>query len=367
MTYLSVEPYEVRQEVLIQARAAVRFLGVNDQGMAGIPMESLDPVKQGILDVVRKANTIRIDGEPAEPVLTRADFVTLGPTGVIIRPEPVPESLDHGIIGLTLVYETPGLADEVRVDWRLFSGRVRTIEATTTDPFGGATMILSREKNVLKWKSRLSGYRVPVIEEITVDRPRLPVVSALLFLLALTLLLFSFRKTTLLTGRPVLLSCAALGFLAYPFLRAPVDLPWVAQWKPSTERTSVILDGLLTNVYRSFDVRDENRVYDRLAMSVTGDQLAQVYLENRQALELENRGGARANVDEVEVLGINGVKASEDGGFVADAVWIVSGSVNHFGHTHYRRNKNHALVTFVRDGDAWKIRDIELIEEKRLL
>jgi len=146
-----------------------------------------------------------------------------------------------------------------------------------------------------------------------------------------------------------------------------VDLPWVAQWKPSTERTSVILDGLLTNVYRTFDVRDESRVYDRLAASVMGDQLTQIYLDNRRALEQENRGGAQANVDEVELLSVNRVTASEAGGFIAEAVWTVSGSVSHFGHTHYRRNNNHALVTFVKDGDAWKIQDIELIEEKRLL
>ena len=120
-------------------------------------------------------------------------------------------------------------------------------------------------------------------------------------------------------------------------------------------------------MYRAFDVRDESRVYDRLATSVTGDQLTQVYLENRRALELENRGGAQANVDEVDLLSVDGVTASEEGGFIADAVWTVSGSVSHFGHTHYRRNKNHALVTFVRDGDAWKIRGIELIEEKRVL
>jgi hypothetical protein len=56
-----------------------------------------------------------------------------------------------------------------------------------------------------------------------------------------------------------------------------------------------------------------------------------------------------------------------DGGFVADVIWTVSGSVSHFGYTHYRRNKNHALVTFVMVDDSWKIKDIEAIEEKRLL
>ena len=37
------------------------------------------------------------------------------------------------------------------------------------------------------------------------------------------------------------------------------------------------------------------------------------------------------------------------------------------GHTHYRRNKYHAQVTFVTDDDSWKIKDIELVDEERLL
>ena len=120
-------------------------------------------------------------------------------------------------------------------------------------------------------------------------------------------------------------------------------------------------------MYRAFDVRHENQVYDLLAMSVKGDQLAQIYVQNKQSLGLENCGGARANVDEVDILAINKVTKSEGDGFIADAVWTVSGSVSYFGHTHYRRNRNHALVTFVMDGESWKIVDIELIDEKRLL
>ncbi len=367
MSYLSVEPYEVRQEILIQARAAVQFLGVDDEGKGSIPVQSLEPVKAGILNTVRNANPIFIDGQKIKPILARADFVTLGPAGVIVRSEPVQESLNNGIVGLTLVYETPEMADEIKINWRLFSQSVQKIEATTTDPFGGATMILSPDENVLHWKSRLAGYRVLVIEKISVEKQKLPVISMLLFFAVLAMLILSIRRKKLLLSRPVLLGVMALGFVLYPFLSFPVDFPFVPQWKPSTERTSTILDGLLTNVYRAFDVRDEDRVYDRLAMSVMGDQLARIYLQNRQSLEFENRGGARANVDEVNILAINGVNRSEDDGFVADAVWTVSGSVSHFGHTHYRRNKNHALVTFVMDDDSWKIKNIELLDEKRLL
>jgi hypothetical protein len=98
-----------------------------------------------------------------------------------------------------------------------------------------------------------------------------------------------------------------------------------------------------------------------------GDQLTQIYLQNRQSLELENRGGARANVDEVNILAVNNVKRSRNNGFIAEAVWTVSGSVSHFGHTHYRRNRYDAQIVFVAEGDFWKIKGIELIDEKRLL
>lgn len=367
MLYLSVMPYEVRLEVLIQARAAVQFLGVPDEGMGSIPKKSLIPVKKGLLGLVLKSTPVSIEGQQAQPVLTRADFVTLGPAGVTVRKKPEVESLDQGIVGLTLVYETPNLADMVSLSWRLFSETVEAVAATTTDPFGTATMILSPDQNELRWKSRLSGYRVPVIDEITVEKERLPIPSLLLFLVAAGLFLVSFRKRGRFLGRPIILSIAALAFLLYPFSRFSVDLPVVSGWTPSAARTSAILEGLLTNVYRAFDVRDENRVYDRLAVTVAGDQLTDIFLQNRKSMELENRGGARANVDDLEILAVNGVKKNKDGGFVADAVWTVSGSVSHFGHTHYRRNKNRALVTFVQDDQAWKIMDIELIEEERLL
>jgi len=366
MTYLSVEPYEVRQEVLIQARAAVQFLGIDDQGKGSIPVSSQEAVKQGVLKVFQMTNPISIDGNLAAPVLTRADFVTLGPAGVVVRQEPMVESLDQGIIGLTLVYETAGLADEVAVDWQLFSQTVQKVEATSTDPFGGATMILSPDENRWQWKSRLSGYQVPVIEEIAVQQKNQPIVSIALFSVALILILVAFIKKQSPPSRTLLLGILGLGFVLYPFATYPLTLPWVSQWAPSHQRTAVILDGLITNVYRAFDVRDESRVYDRLAVSVTGEQLSKIYLENRKALEFENRGGARANVDEVKVLAVNDVRSADDKGFIADASWTVSGSVSHFGHTHYRRNQYHARVTFLNDGGYWKILNIELIDEKRI-
>ena len=107
--------------------------------------------------------------------------------------------------------------------------------------------------------------------------------------------------------------------------------------------------------------------YDRLALTITGEQLSEIYLDTRRALELENRGGARAKIDEVEILNVHSIGQPDDGGFAVDLTWTVSGSVSHFGHTHYRRNRYRAVVVILETGGHWKIRSIQVVEQQRVL
>jgi len=48
-------------------------------------------------------------------------------------------------------------------------------------------------------------------------------------------------------------------------------------------------------------------------------------------------------------------------------VWTADGSVSYFGHTHYRQNRYHAIMRIVQDEDTWKIHQIDLLDEQRLL
>ena len=83
-------------------------------------------------------------------------------------------------------------------------------------------------------------------------------------------------------------------------------------------------------------------------------------------MALENRGGARANVDEVNIQDLFEIEGDKNGGYIADCQWTVRGSVNHFGHTHYRQNQYRAYVSFFIDNNNWKIRDIEILDTRRL-
>ena len=363
MSYVTIEPYEVRLEILIQARTAVRILGVDDRGMRSIPIQSLEPIQKGILDAITNYNNVQINKEEVTPIFSRADFVTLSAAGVLLREVPQIESLDKGILGLTIVYETNGLPEDFLLDWNVFPGDDFDIETTVIDPFGGSVELLSKTDSSLSWKKQLSDYTVPVVDAVAYQKPKLPLFSVLLFAAALVLLLI--KKTRRL--KTLQTTLIAIGLLFYPLFRTKSSLPLVNQWKPSEERSAKVLKSLLTNVYRSFDVRNESDVYDRLSTSVEGDQLTEIYLQNRQSMELEYRGGARAKVDELDIEEIKNIVKNENGDFEVEALWLVGGSVSHFGHTHYRRNFNHAFVTFGIIDDSWKIKKIEMIDEKRII
>jgi len=366
MIYLSVEPYEVRQEILVQASAAMQYLSFKDKGLISIPVDSQEQIKKEIQEAVTSANTIYVDNQILTPADRITKFVTLGRGGVATRETPMEENLEDAIMGITLIYDIEAYPDSIFINWQLFPDSVQFIEASAVDPHGAFTVMLSPDENDLRWKSRLAGYQVPAIEAIEVENRPQPLISFLLWMGILLFVIVQVIYTKTIDIQQWIIIVLVLGFISYPFVRFQVNIPFLPHGKPSSERASVILNDVLTNVYRAFDRRNENDVYDRLAISVSGDQLTEIYLQNRQSMELENRGGARANVDDVKIQELSNIKRHKDRGYVADTRWTVRGSVNHFGHTHYRQNQYRALVSFGIDDENWKINNIEIVDSRRL-
>jgi hypothetical protein len=366
MIYLSIEPHEVRQEILILASEAVRFSGMGDDIQTVIPVELQEELKQELQDTLSSSFSFYVGKRLLLPAENITSFVTLGRGGVALRETAVDESLEEAILGITYIFDVESFPDSISMDWRLYSESIPVIEASAVDPHGAFTTMLSPESSTLEWRNRLSGYRVPAITAIGIEKQARPLISILLwiflFILAIRIVVYQ-RTIRLHTWMTTLL---VLSFLSYPFLRSSADLPFLPKGKPSAERAGTILHKLLSNTYRAFDRRDESDVYDLLSISVSGDQLTDIYMQNRQAMALENRGGARANVDEVNIRELKDFRRLDEQIYRADTRWTVRGSVNHFGHTHYRQNQYRALVSFGIEEDNWKILNIEILDTRRL-
>jgi hypothetical protein len=228
---------------------------------------------------------------------------------------------------------------------------------------------------MLSWTNFLKKYQMPTVARIEVDesltKMKIPLASVLCLLAVVPLgwQIAKRRKKAgsigLHIGLAVVLIAASVAL--YPFLKVAVAKP-AALAPQMTEKDAVaVLNSLLKNIYRSFDFREEEDVYDRLATSVSGDLLSEIYLQNRKSLVVTQAGGARARVKAVEILEVD-VKSLADHplGRLFHATWTATGTVGHWGHIHMRKNQYEANISVKPVEGAWKITDLELLEEKRI-
>ncbi|MHC4436162.1 MAG: hypothetical protein ACYS3S_02295, partial [Planctomycetota bacterium] len=103
-------------------------------------------------------------------------------------------------------------------------------------------------------------------------------------------------------------------------------------------------------------------VYDKLAISVSGDLLNEVYLQNRKSMVVQRAGGAQAKVKDVELLDIKlNDNRMREGKLIVESKWTAYGTVGHWGHIHGRKNLYNAFITVGIVDGAWKITDLELL------
>jgi hypothetical protein len=365
--FLTIEPYEVRLEVLFRVEDLYQLQELSPPAADRISPEAQDPLIGKVLELMRDRVSVTINGKQAAVVVERGEFVTAGSYGVMTRKQKIPERVDEAIMGVMFAYLCDDLPKEVSLNWDLFLPAAKEMKATLSDPFKTKQTILTAAAPTLQWENQLAGFEIPVVEAVPVRLPDIPVLSIALTLLSAVFLVICFYRRQPWMLKTLAAVCVALAIACYPFIRSQMDIPGLKLIKPAPKQAELVVDGLLTNVYRSFYLRDESTIYDRLAITTSGDQLTDIYLQVRMALELEDRGGARARVNQVQIQEVRDVTRQADGSFAVDAVWTADGSVSHFGHTHYRQNRYHAIMRIVQDQDTWKIHQIDLLDEQRLL
>jgi hypothetical protein len=374
-SFLYVEPFEVRHEMLVRVRDMSEFVDVGIDDLSEIPAAEAASVKNKIADFLVAHNTVSIDGQARPPIVDRVDFVVAAQRGIQIIDPKEDIDLNTAIVGIIFAYIVDRLPQKVDVDWDVFPAAVERIPATATDPAGPLQTFLTREDNVHSWTNLLKTYQDPVfvpLDEREVRRKiTVPLVTVLLALAGLVILFAAYRSRTAgplfragIFGASIVLFIAAAA--GQPFLRVEVAVPTALTPRPGAEQAQEMIATLLRNTYRAFDFREEEAVYDKLATSVSGDLLTDVYLQNRRSFEIRQAGGAQARIKEVEIVSVEPMATRAGADLSLRSVWAARGEVDHWGHRHQRRNLYEAIVDLgVVDG-AWKIIGFETLEERRI-
>ena len=375
MSFLYVEPYEVRHEIITRVKDLEAWMDLGLRGDRYIEVDELESLKQRIGEILLTKNPVTVDGAALKPILDRTNYLKVGLTGVQILEAPERLEISSAIVGVIITYITDGLPQDVKVDWELFTDQIQRVPATATDPAGPLPTFLTPADPVHTWTNYLKNYELPTVSRVDVAGSlgalRIPVVTLICLaglLGAAAWTLVRYRR-----GKPLRLPlaaaalCLATGAAAYPYASVTVNRPALIAGEIDDERAAALLQALLKNVYRAFDFREEGDVYDKLALSVSGDMLADIYLQNRRSMAVQQAGGAQAKIKEVVVEGAHARRIDAGGlTYALQARWTALGTVGHWGHIHQRKNRYEAVLTVQAQDGAWKIVGLELRDEQRI-
>jgi hypothetical protein len=375
MTFLYVEPYEVRHEILTRVRDLEKWMELDLRGDEFIEVDELEPLKQRIGEFLLTRNPVLVDGKPLKPILDRTNYVKVSLTGIQLVEKPERLEISTAIVGVIITYLTDGLPQAVTVDWELFTDQVQQVPATATDPAGPLPTFLSPDDNVHKWTNFLKNYQLPTVQAAqvagslgTIRVPWVSLICAVLLLAVIGMLIRRIHQggslvAPLVSGLVLLVA----GVVAWPLVGITVTRPATLAGEMSPELSQDLLQVLLKNVYRAFDFRDEEDVYDKLAFSVSGDLLSDIYLQNRKSFSVQKAGGAQAKIKSVEIEAATAEQLDDRPlAYAIKGRWAAQGTVGHWGHVHTRRNRYDAIVTVEAVDGAWKITDLEILEEQRV-
>ena len=368
MSFLYVEPYEVRHEILGRIKDLEDWIDL-DYGMDDmIEVDQQDSIKQLIADFLVKRNIVHIDGEATMPIIDRIHFVEVRLSGIQIMEIPKPLPYASAIIGVIFAYPNEGIPREVTVGWDMFNENIQRIPTLSIDPAGPMPYELQPSDSILRWTNFLKQYKLPTVTEQKVISARVNVrIFSILFLLLILFMLFrnGWKLTGLSKWRKFIFALyIILGILAFP-ISYPTDVPYMEKKNYSSPEAIELISQLLKNTYRAFDFREEGDVYDKLSMCNDVGLLQQIYLQTRSSMVIENQGGLEVKVDEVLVTKVE-AESQEGEGLSYRCNWIVKGVVGHWGHKHRRVNQYDAIIKIKPIAGAWKMFDLDIIEEVRL-
>ena len=362
--FIYVEPYEVRKEIIVRPADIQRYVDLGLAGETIIPADRHDKIKQKIVEFLDDYFPVKINGEPVEGTVDRVNFLRRSLRSSVVVDNQDLELLPS-TVGVIYVFPTDGLPQTVEMEWDLFNEKTPTVPAATVDQAGPLPVILEPGFSTLRWENFLKFPELPTLTDL--QKP--PTVSQSVagwgrwLLLVLSIVLLAGLLRSLFAKRT--LSVPLLSFSLSALAITVLFFHQHRQVAMNDERLTQLVGDLLHNVYRAFDYRGEEVIYDVLEKSVSGELLTDIYLETQKGLELANQGGARVKVKTTEVN--NAELLSRDGNrLTIESDWKVSGSVGHWGHIHQRTNGYRAKLEISELDGVWKLTGLEILEEQRL-
>ncbi|MEM7165291.1 MAG: hypothetical protein AAF581_07500 [Planctomycetota bacterium] len=353
--------------VMIQARLFTAWMTAEGHECEELDADWLDANESVIAEFMHTYGPVSIDTVSVLPIIDVLDFQE----GFQAN-----DFIDYVV--LTILYSTKGNAEAVTMEWH------RYVDADGW-PLDKAELLFGARQKLEKFQFTIADPKFtwlqPAGDEAQQPAPivdpdaylleplpetRLPMLTiGALAALVLVLPVLMLRGAG---ARPYIFFLATailIGGLGANVAVVETVLPWERRDPPSEETALQIFESLHRNIYRAFDYVTESEVYDVLAQSVTDELLDETYNEVYDSLVLRNDGNAVCQVRGVERLAAK-ANALEPSRASIHYRWRVTGTVNHWSHSHLRTNEYTAQYELQAGQRQWRITDVDIQAQTRV-
>ena len=378
-SFIYITPREIRHEILIPLANLREFINFEQADPWYLEVDEQEKARPLIKRFFSEGNPVTVNGNIVKPVFDRFDFGGMDVRDFGKMREQKRISLANGRVGVIMSFPVRNIPDTVTVTWDKFSKMLKDVDVVVIGPDDTVEkkqFSKYRTVNTIEWTN--PGIPpLPEVVEVSVDEDLvnretlIPLISSicgigLLFLVLSFLVRPGIDRSRILIGVVLL----AGGLIALP-KTTPVTFPLSVPAPIAAEDASKIFAALHSNLFRSFDYKTEEDVYDALARTTDGPLLKKIYLDMRKSLEVQEQGGAVSNIDRIEIMGGEISKTPvadadvESPDFSYLCTWELEGTVEHWGHIHRRTNRYEALFNVRNIDGLWKFTDFQAINEEQ--
>jgi len=357
---LYIEPFEVRKEIILRPKDLQYWVDLGLSGKETISVDMQAEIKQKVVEFLSGRLPVKINGKPVQGQIERINFLQRSLKRSIVIDNQV-QDVNSATLGIIYSFPTQGLPQTVTMNWDVWNDQINEIPAAAVDQAGPLQTLLQPDWNVLEWQNFL---KTPVIPSLLdIELPPEDYFRILVWTFAILALLIFIYLINIIRNKTTLSKQLLAAFISASLLLG--SFYFHHQSSVDHQQVQKLVAGLLHNIYRAFDYRDEEKIYDTLNNSVVGELLTNIFLQTKRSLVLANQGGARAKVKSLELVSTDNLILQHDG-FTVHTVWNVFGSVGHWGHVHQRTNQYEANLSFKPIDDQWKLTSMEVLQEQRL-
>lgn len=360
MSFIAIEPREVRHEILFRLRDLEAWTDLDLSGALRLDRATIDEVQSQAAAFFAAHNPLVIDGVLREPAAAKVQVVDIDVTGLRVVEDP--DKLDpvSALFGVVLSYPHKTLPQGLTMSWELFPEGLEEVPAMVTDPAGGVPARLTPAAPEVAWTNFLRTWEDPQVTPVLAGAHRsveVPMLSVVLVGVGAV----SAAGVAMRRARPrwLILTLVALVVAPATTQVGAVNLQLAGGEPPPEAMTSVVQE-ILSNASVAMLETDGGAFEEALSVFVAGAEMDEVAAEMRRGLAVTLPSGARARTDAIDAVTVEAITPQDDGLSVL-ATWTSQVSGGHWGHLHQRAIHYRALVDLTEPNGVWQLAGLTVV------